>query len=305
MGGFHRHASDNFPAPLTTHNLQRLEKSLSFPINLSAAHVGATTVKRSKHQQNQNCKRNADHCQVQGHIDPLDSFQQVQSNIMEALPSRQNERWHLGYEPSAGLVDVRKGSSRVFYTTTAVHDVLCDTEVNTVCSARLSNTSHSLQHLSTWKELPALPKATYIAQATPISSTPARQDGQLETSQNDNADRRPDSQHYSKQIQISSRFSRSGSLTDDSKDLRLLSIAMMTVDNGFEDQWWQQGPKEQIDRWSRGWRGDANSTMPHDTSLAVELPVDIDTHPQDLPRIKSQQTFADDLVSPLSNTGTL
>ena len=69
------------------------------------------------------------------------------------------------------------------------------------------------------------------------------------------------------QYPITSRFSRSGSLSDDNKDLRLLSIAMMTVDNGFEDQWWQQGPKEQIDWWSRGWRGDANSTMPHDTSL--------------------------------------
>ncbi|ETS76598.1 hypothetical protein PFICI_11985 [Pestalotiopsis fici W106-1] len=305
MGGFHRHAPDDFLAPLTTHNLQRLEKSLTIPSELSSAHVGPPAVRKNQHRTNQHCKRTADHCQPRGHVDPLDPNQQVRCNVMEVMPSRQNERRRPSHGLSAGSIDAKKGSSKIFYTTTSLHDGLWDPELKVVPSARSSNTSRSVQHLSTWKQLPALPQVTYLAEATPGPSASAWHGDQFDTLRNDTADRTPDSQIHPKQIQISSRSSRSASLSDHDKDLRLLSIALMTVDNGFEDQWWFQGPKEQIDWWSRGWGNETNSTLPHNVASAVELPVDADTHMRDLSSISSQQAFPNDLVSPLSDSGTL
>lgn len=35
------------------------------------------------------------------------------------------------------------------------------------------------------------------------------------------------------------------------RELESLSTAMMTVDNGFENQWWYQGPRESTEWWAR------------------------------------------------------
>ena len=59
--------------------------------------------------------------------------------------------------------------------------------------------------------------------------------------------------------------------TQQARELESLSTAMMTIDNGFENQWWYQGPRESTQYWTRS---DADSTrsLPEDVLVSAAEP---------------------------------
>ncbi|ETS84050.1 hypothetical protein PFICI_05926 [Pestalotiopsis fici W106-1] len=71
------------------------------------------------------------------------------------------------------------------------------------------------------------------------------------------------------------------------KELETLSAAMVTVDNGFENQWWYQGPRETTAWWPR------DQEEPSRLSLADDLLFSATTEPAD-------RGFGDDWYGPLS-----
>ena len=74
----------------------------------------------------------------------------------------------------------------------------------------------------------------------------------------------PGESTYANQLSPVERSSRRSRAEDPAKAMELesLSAAMMTVDNGFESQWWYQGPREPVPRLSR------DQEEPHRLSMA-------------------------------------
>ncbi|KAK8848682.1 hypothetical protein PGQ11_015162 [Apiospora arundinis] len=74
----------------------------------------------------------------------------------------------------------------------------------------------------------------------------------------------PGESAYASQLSPVDRGSRRSRAEDPAKatELESLSAAMMTVDNGFESQWWYQGPREPVPRFSR------DQEEPHRLSMA-------------------------------------
>ncbi|KAH7322987.1 hypothetical protein B0I35DRAFT_191614 [Stachybotrys elegans] len=92
------------------------------------------------------------------------------------------------------------------------------------------------------------------------------------------------------------------------REMGSLAEALMTVDNGFEDQWWYQGPRlvnisgEMRFPSSAGHRGSVVSDSDCVYS-PVEQYMDYDTIPQPLQPVSPPSTFTE-LVSPLSQTAS-
>ena len=88
--------------------------------------------------------------------------------------------------------------------------------------------------------------------------------------------------------------------TQQAQELESLSTAMMTIDNGFENQWWYQGPRESTQCWERS--GPATMWNLHEAMLASAAEPTysaVDGVPGTLSEDRSGLNY---LVSPLSAT---
>ncbi|KAI0127949.1 hypothetical protein BJ170DRAFT_683771 [Xylariales sp. AK1849] len=85
------------------------------------------------------------------------------------------------------------------------------------------------------------------------------------------------------------------------RELESLSAAMMTVDNGFESQWWYQGPKEATNWWPRD-QGEPSRPSMADALLlsAAEPPANAPPHGWYAPEIDEGGPFFERIVSPVS-----
>ncbi|KAK7739235.1 hypothetical protein SLS62_011280 [Diatrype stigma] len=89
------------------------------------------------------------------------------------------------------------------------------------------------------------------------------------------------------------------------QELESLSTAMMTVDNGFENQWWYQGPRESTDWWARVEPGSRRS-MPEAMLVSATEPTfsSFDDFSGIIPPADDRSSGLDVLVSPLSESGS-
>jgi hypothetical protein len=85
---------------------------------------------------------------------------------------------------------------------------------------------------------------------------------------------------------------------DRTRELESLSAAMMTVDNGFENQWWYQGERENVAWWPRDQEEPARMSMADAVLLsAAEPPVDGWYAPS---AVDDRASYLDAIVSPIS-----
>ncbi|KAI1454649.1 hypothetical protein F4805DRAFT_469274 [Annulohypoxylon moriforme] len=87
------------------------------------------------------------------------------------------------------------------------------------------------------------------------------------------------------------------------RELESLSAAMVTVDNGFENQWWYQGSREPVEPWwPREAEDETDETGTLTTAEALllsdsEPPLALSSHEEHLPSLH-------DLVSPMSDSSS-
>lgn len=87
------------------------------------------------------------------------------------------------------------------------------------------------------------------------------------------------------------------------QDLETLSTAMMTVDNGFENQWWYQGSRETTDWWARVEPGSRRS-MPEAMLVSAAEPTfsTFDDFSGTIPPTEDISSSLHMIVSPLSES---
>ncbi|KAK9789068.1 hypothetical protein SCARD494_09267 [Seiridium cardinale] len=84
------------------------------------------------------------------------------------------------------------------------------------------------------------------------------------------------------------------------RELESLSAAMVTVDNGFENQWWYQGPRETTSGWPRDQEEPPRLSMADALLLsAAEPPVSAPPHGWYAPSFDDRSSYLD-IVSPIS-----
>jgi hypothetical protein len=93
------------------------------------------------------------------------------------------------------------------------------------------------------------------------------------------------------------------------RDIESLASALMTVDNGFEDQWWYQGPRYINAAGDLGppvpaRRGSTASDSGHIISTIDESNLRLDFSPTDRPRHSGEFVSISDIVSPISDTAS-
>ncbi|KAI2777882.1 hypothetical protein F4815DRAFT_495018 [Daldinia loculata] len=87
------------------------------------------------------------------------------------------------------------------------------------------------------------------------------------------------------------------------RELESLSTAMMTVDNGFEHQWWYQGPRESMERWwtqrAAEEADDARSAVSAEAVLLSDMapPSALESGEDNIPNFS-------DIVSPISEASS-
>ncbi|OTA99329.1 hypothetical protein M426DRAFT_27628 [Hypoxylon sp. CI-4A] len=87
------------------------------------------------------------------------------------------------------------------------------------------------------------------------------------------------------------------------RELESLSTAMMTVDNGFENQWWYQGPRESVEPW---WPQDADEDFDeaHTLTTAEAMLLSGSEPPLALASEHEQLPNLNDIVSPISDSSS-
>lgn len=85
------------------------------------------------------------------------------------------------------------------------------------------------------------------------------------------------------------------------KELFSLSTAMVTVDNGFENQWWYQGPRETTNWWPRDQEEPRRMSMAEGAVLSITEPISAPLHGWYAPVMADDVAASlSDLVSPIS-----
>lgn len=147
-----------------------------------------------------------------------------------------------------------------------------------------------------WKPLPAAPSRyrlgedglPWSAWAWPVDPhDPEPQDEEEET---------PPYANQPTTVPISPLKSR-GDDPDKTRELESLSAAMMTVDNGFENQWWYQGERENVTWRPRDQEEPSRMSMADAALLSAAEP------PADgwyAPSLDDRASYLDAIVSPLS-----
>ncbi|KAI1771597.1 hypothetical protein F4818DRAFT_445282 [Hypoxylon cercidicola] len=88
------------------------------------------------------------------------------------------------------------------------------------------------------------------------------------------------------------------------RELESLSTAMMTVDNGFEGQWWYQGPRESVETW---WPQEAEDEETQDAgtlTTAEALLLSNSEPPSAIEYSNEPLASLHDMVSPMSDTSS-
>ncbi|KAI8957197.1 hypothetical protein F5Y11DRAFT_100196 [Daldinia sp. FL1419] len=154
---------------------------------------------------------------------------------------------------------------------------------------------------SSWKALPAAPSQfrlgeeglPWSAYAWPFREDQTEEDGKGEELPFENV---PTT------VPLSSERFR-GEDPERVRELESLSTAMMTVDNGFEHQWWYQGPRESMERWwtkrAAEEADDARSAVSTEAVLLSDMapPSALEPGEQNLPNFS-------DIVSPISEASS-
>jgi hypothetical protein len=87
------------------------------------------------------------------------------------------------------------------------------------------------------------------------------------------------------------------------RELESLSAAMVTVDNGFENQWWYQGPRETTAWWPRDQEEPPRLSMADALLLsAAEPPDNAPPHGWYAPTYHEETSYLDGIVSPISTS---
>ncbi|KAI1479594.1 hypothetical protein F4774DRAFT_409719 [Daldinia eschscholtzii] len=164
--------------------------------------------------------------------------------------------------------------------------------------------SQTAEDQSAWKALPTTPSQfrlgeeglPWSAYAWPFTGDPADDEDEDEDDGRDLP-----YQNHPTTIPLSSERSH-GEDADRVRELESLSTAMMTVDNGFEHQWWYQGPRESMERWwTRAGEeaDDARSAVSAEAVLLSDIapPSALDPEDDNLPNFS-------DIVSPISEVSS-
>ncbi|KAI2471175.1 hypothetical protein F4781DRAFT_429751 [Annulohypoxylon bovei var. microspora] len=103
-------------------------------------------------------------------------------------------------------------------------------------------------------------------------------------------------------VPLSTERPRSDDL-ERARELESLSTAMVTVDNGFENQWWYQGPRESAEPWWPREAGDEADESGNLTTAEALLLSDSEP-PLALRSNEDHLASLHDLVSPMSDTSS-
>ncbi|KAI1395146.1 hypothetical protein F4819DRAFT_501256 [Hypoxylon fuscum] len=104
-------------------------------------------------------------------------------------------------------------------------------------------------------------------------------------------------------VPLSTERPRSEDL-DRALELESLSTAMMTVDNGFENQWWYQGPRESVETW---WPRDGEEELEEDArtlTTAEAMLLSNSEPPSAIDSNNDQFSSFHAMVSPISETSS-
>lgn len=88
------------------------------------------------------------------------------------------------------------------------------------------------------------------------------------------------------------------------RELESLSTAMMTVDNGFESQWWYQGPRESVEPWWPQEAEDEETDEARTLTTAEALLLSNSEPPSAIEYSNEPLASFQDMVSPISDTSS-
>ncbi|KAH6652094.1 hypothetical protein BKA67DRAFT_347565 [Truncatella angustata] len=151
-----------------------------------------------------------------------------------------------------------------------------------------------------WKPLPAPPSSFRLGEDDlPWSAWAGPSDSYERRRSNENED---DSSYANQPTTVPiSPYRRRSDDPERSRELESLSAAMVTVDNGFENQWWYQGPRETTAWWPRDQEEPPRLSMADALLLsAAEPPATAPPHGWYAPSVDDQASYLDGVVSPIS-----
>ncbi|KAI5925610.1 hypothetical protein F4810DRAFT_57738 [Camillea tinctor] len=150
-----------------------------------------------------------------------------------------------------------------------------------------------------WKALPTSPSQFRLGEdGLPWSAWAWPGDAEAQTHENNDD---PPYANHPTTVALSSEVPRQDDL-ERVRELESLSTAMMTVDNGFENQWWYQGPREVTNWWPQNEENEDHDPRPLSTTEAMllstsEPPVSI----MELNREDDMEADMRCIVSPISD----
>ncbi|KAI1469221.1 uncharacterized protein F4812DRAFT_457761 [Daldinia caldariorum] len=160
------------------------------------------------------------------------------------------------------------------------------------------------------KELPAVPSQFRLGEeelpwssyAWPFTGDPENVEDEDDEDEDEDGRRDLPFQNRPTTIPLASERP-SGEDADKVRELESLSTAMMTVDNGFEHQWWYQGPRQSMERWwtrASEEEDDARSAVSAQAVLLSDIPPPSALDPDD----NNTLLNFNDIVSPISEASS-
>ncbi|KAI2602698.1 hypothetical protein GGR54DRAFT_633838 [Hypoxylon sp. NC1633] len=163
--------------------------------------------------------------------------------------------------------------------------------------------------LQSWKALPAPPSQYRLGEdGLPWSAWAWPADAQGDDDNEEEEEEEEEVMNYGNNptaVSLSAEPLRRDDV-DRARELESLSTAMMTVDNGFENQWWYQGQRESVESW---WPRDTEDYEDHEddarTITTAEAMLLAESEPPSaLGPDEDQLLNLHALVSPISETST-
>ncbi|KAI0850257.1 hypothetical protein F5Y00DRAFT_35565 [Daldinia vernicosa] len=166
-----------------------------------------------------------------------------------------------------------------------------------VCASLFPQRSQTAGEQASWKALPAAPSQYRLGEEGLPWSAYAWPGDVQDDDEDDDGEELP-FENRPTTIPLDTERSR-GEDPERVRELESLSTAMMTVDNGFEHQWWYQGPRESMERWwtqrAAEEADDARSAVSAEAVLLSDMapPSALEPGDDDIPNFN-------DIVSPIS-----
>ncbi|KAI1847688.1 hypothetical protein JX265_009118 [Neoarthrinium moseri] len=310
-----RHSPRTHTVTYTSRNLRDSRASRSFPRQLPPPNTNFLTVdnrqQRPGEQRDQVDRYHQQQQQYHHHQSRLQQPQaqherdyerpRDQGRASRPRPGHEQEHGHERRESrseSRGLSHERGKSAPPPF-----HGSPWDTEPGPSASLFPSGPQTSLEQPSLWKPLPAAPSRFRLGEdGLPWSAWAWPADPHAPSQSEEGDDDEPPYANQPTTVRISPERRRHDD-PERTRELESLSAAMMTVDNGFENQWWFQGPKESMSWWPRDQEEPSRLSMADAMLLsAAEPPATAPPHGWYAPTIDDRSSYLGDLVSPISNT---